>query len=163
MDMKSLLLVTFAVAMMHLQGCATPVTAGNDARNSIPPANPALDHYIAWVPRKQAATATVARARTHVALGDAKERTAKSLCDGAWLLDGPVVDRVGPVAVVHAVSGKSVNGWYYRISRSPGIRNCGNASKGEVYESLAAHLPGWLNLETAGRLSLAGLSTIPPR
>ncbi len=87
----------------------------------------------------------------------------ESVCDGAWLLDGPVVDRVGPIPVARAGTGKTTGAWYYRISRSPGIRNCGNASESEVYENLAAHFPDWLNLETANRLSVAGLSTIPAR
>jgi len=55
-----------SIVLIALHGCAmTNATTPDAFRNTltgIPAADPVLDHYIAWVPLKQAQTAGVARA-----------------------------------------------------------------------------------------------------
>ena len=90
-----------SIILITLQGCAmTNATTADDFRNTltvIPAADPVLDHYIAWVPLKQAQTAGVARAMTHISLGNAREQVAEELCGDHHVIKQPVTDSVGPV------------------------------------------------------------------
>jgi hypothetical protein len=153
MDIRTLGLVTFTCAVLYLHGCATTTgttaAATGTAGENIPVADPAFDHYIAWIPRDRAPNSTVAKALTHITLGKAKEEAARQLCGGAWLLDGRVIDRVGPLPAIAPAASGGYPAWYYRVSHQPGLRGCSNATDVELYQSLGAHLPGWLSIQAA--------------
>ena len=93
-----ILRISMVCAHTLLAACSLgPVVDGNIG-NATDAALPALDptqvHYIAWVPRDQAQTGAVARALTHIAVGNAREKTGKDWCGGTWLLNGKITARV---------------------------------------------------------------------
>lgn len=143
-----------AVALLGLQGCATTgsTTLTTDAASvtSIPAANPSFDHYIAWVPRDVAQTPTVARAMTHISLGNAREQAGKELCATSRLIDGQVIALVGPLPATAPASAGSYPAWYYRISQTPGLQGCSAIGHARLYRSLQQNLPDWISIRTAG-------------
>ena len=138
--------------LISLQGCATRVPA-TDSRPmtaaDIPGMNPALDHYIAWVPRNKALTPAVAMAQTHISMGYAKEQAARRLCGDSWLLDEAVTDRIGPVAVTAPAAMGNYPAWYYRVSLQPGLHGCEQISPPQLYRAINDNLPAWIRLEMA--------------
>jgi len=164
MAIRTLLMVSLACAVLYLQGCATTTattaTAASEPGTRIPAADPAFDHYIAWIPRDQAQTPTVAKALTHITLGNAKEQAARQLCKGAWLLNGRVTDRVGPLPATAPQASGGYPAWYYRISHQPGLHGCPAATGKQVYQSLENHLPRWLSIETAKKQAVTAVSQL---
>ena len=120
------------------------------ATSTIPAAEPALDHYIAWIPRDKAQTATVARALTHTALGSARKQAGDHLCGGIWIGDNEVTKVTGPIQVwASSTDGGGYAAWYYRISHLPGLKGCAAASDARVYQAMEANMPKWLRIQTA--------------
>ena len=146
-----------AIALLGLQGCAT--TGGTDlTADTLPATDPALDHYIAWVPRDLAQTATVARAVTHISLGNAREQAGEELCAGR-LMHGRVKDLVGPLRATAPTEAGGYQAWYYRISETPGLQGCSAIGDTRLYRSLRKNLPAWISIRTAGTPS-AGVLTL---
>jgi hypothetical protein len=138
--------------LISLQGCATRGAtgeAGPVAVADIPDADPALDHYIAWVPRDAAQTPPVAMALAHISMGYAKEQTARSFCGDGLLLDNAVIQRTGPVATVAPEDIGRYPAWFYRISLQHGLHGCEQVSTPQLYRAIQDNLPEWITLETA--------------
>jgi len=147
------------IALLALQGCATssatsPLTHPVNT-SQIPAADPMLDHYIAWVPRDSAQTATVAEAMTHISLVNAREKTAKQLCSGDWVMNGEVTENIGPLPTSAPVSAGGYPAWYYRISHRPGLHGCQNTDSRKLYHTLQENLPEWMDIETASTTTLS--------
>jgi len=153
MRVISLPLVTTVYLLMALQGCAmaphNPSKSELAATGAIPAAEPALDHYIAWVPRNEAQTATAARALTHTALGSARKQAGDHLCDGIWIGNNTVTNVIGPIQAWAPVENGGYAAWYYRISHLPGLKGCTAATDARVYQAMEANLPTWLRIQTA--------------
>lgn len=163
MAFSTLFTVSLACVVISLQGCATATgttAAAGEPAIPIPAADPALDHYIAWIPRAQAQTPTIAKTLTHITLGNAKEQAARQLCAGAWLLDGRVTERVGPLPVTAPQARGGYPAWYYRISHQPGLRGCSAATEKQIYQSLASHLPGWLSVRPAQQQAVSTITRV---
>jgi len=116
---------------------------------AIPAMDPTQVHYIARVPRDQAQTAAVAKALTHIAVGNARERTGKEMCGGTWLLNGKVTGRVEPTPVWSPSSTGGYPAWYYRISHQPGFHGCTNQPSTQLYRQMQANLPAWIAITPA--------------
>jgi len=148
------------IAMVtSLQGCMAPAgsrayTTGPVATNRIPATDPQLDHYIAWVPLDQARTASVAEAMTHISLVNAREKTAKLLCDSDWVMNGEVIDIFGPLPANAPENAGGYPAWYYRISLRPGIQGCQNTDSQKLYHTLQEHLPEWIDVRAARTATL---------
>ena len=111
--------------------------------------NPELDHFIAWIPRNRAGTATVAEALAQVEWGNAKEQVGVELCNGAWLMNCEVTGRAGPLPATAPVQLGGYPAWYYRISHKPGFRGCNGMANDALYTQLKANLPRWILLVRA--------------
>ncbi len=138
--------------LISLQGCATRGAVGAAeavAAEDIPDANPALDRYVAWVPRDAAQTPAVAIALTHISMGYAKEQAARRFCGNDWLVDEPVTEQAGPMATMAPDAIGSYPAWYYRISLQPGLHGCEQRSTAQLYRAIQDNLPEWIRLETA--------------
>ena len=144
-----------SIILITLQGCAmTNATTADDFRNTltvIPAADPVLDHYIAWVPLKQAQTAGVARAMTHISLGNAREQVAEELCGDHHVIKQPVTDSVGPVQALAPVAAGGYPAWYYRISQAPGSGGCADTDSQLFREAVESKLPAWIHIHTAAK------------
>ncbi|MGB5306034.1 MAG: hypothetical protein WBO57_07310 [Gammaproteobacteria bacterium] len=117
----------------------------------IPALDPTQVHFIAWVPRDQAQTAAVARALTHIAVGNAREKTGNELCDGTWLLNGTVTGRVEPTPVRSPATSGGYAAWYYRISHQPGFHGCASQTPAQLYLHMQANLPAWVIITPAAQ------------
>jgi hypothetical protein len=141
----------FAATLVALQGCAlTPDTTtltDQQTATAIPATDPTLDHYIAWIPREKAQTAAVAKALTHITLGNAREQTAAELCDSSPVINGKITGSVGPLRVLAPLAAGGYPAWYYRISQQPGQQGCAETDNRRFYQLLQANLPVWMNLE----------------
>jgi len=138
--------------LTSLQGCATRGSNGEArlvAAEAIPEADPALDHYVAWVPRDAAQTPAVAMALTHISMGYAKEQAARSCCGEDWLVDESVTEQTGPIATIAPEAIGRYPAWFYRISLQPGLHGCEQTSAPQLYQSIQDNLPEWITLETA--------------
>ena len=139
--------------LMVLQGCAmaphNPSESELASTGAIPAAEPALDHYIAWVPRDEAQTATVAKALTHTALGSARKQAGDQLCGGIWIGNNTVTNVIGPIQAWASTENGGYAAWYYRISHLPGLKGCTTATDARVYQAMEANLPKWLRVQTA--------------
>ena len=143
---------SIVTAYLLLQACAStnqPTAAEISDSNLVSGFEQTLDHYIAWVPRDKAQTATVAQALTHISLGRARERAGNDLCDGIRVMNKQVSHHVGPFPARAPDSVGGYDAWYYRISHRPGLLGCPNKSTAELYQALEADLPDWISLETA--------------
>ena len=142
-----------AATLVSLPGCAvTPDTAtlsDQQAATAIPAADPALDHYIAWIPREKAQTAAVAKALTHITLSNAREQTAAELCNGSPVINGKVTGSIGPLRVLAPLTAGGYPAWYYRISQQPGLHGCAETNNYRFYQRLQANLPVWMHIKTA--------------
>jgi len=143
----------FSIILITLQGCAmTSGTTSHASRNTatnIPAADPVLDHYVAWVPLEQAQTASVARAMTHISLGNAREQAAVVLCGDTRMIKQPVTDRVGPVPMAAPASVGGYPAWYYRISQPPGLQGCSQTNSQRFNQAVQDRLPTWINIQAA--------------
>ena len=151
-----------AATLVALQGCAvvpgtTPLSE-QQAAAAIPAADPTLDHFIAWIPREKAQTAAVAKALTHITLGNAREQTAAELCDGSRIINSKVSDSVGPLRALAPLSAGGYPAWYYRISQQPGLHGCTEADSRRFYRILQANLPVWMRIKTAENLLSSALN-----
>jgi hypothetical protein len=138
--------------LISLQGCATYGAAGEaipPAVADIPDADPALDRYVAWVPRDTAQTPTVAMALAHISMGYAKEQAARSLCGDDLLMDETIAERTGPLETMAPGDIGSYPAWYYRVSLQPGLHGCEQTSTPQLYRAIQDNLPGWIRLEPA--------------
>ena len=139
--------------LLVLQGCAmtprSPSTSELAATGAIPAAEPVLDHYIAWVPRDEAQTATVARAMAHTALGNARKQAGDNLCGGIWVGNNTITNVIGPIQTWASTGNGGYHAWYYRISHLPGLRGCTTASDTRVYREMETKLPEWIHVQTA--------------
>jgi hypothetical protein len=156
--------VIIAATLVALQGCTvipgtTPLSDQQDI-SAIPTADPALDHYIAWIPREKAQTATVAKALTHVTLGNAREQTAEELCEGSRVINGKVSASAGPLRVLAPLWAGGYPAWYYRISQQPGLHGCTETDSRSYYRTLQANLPVWMHIKTANNLLSSSMN--PP-
>jgi hypothetical protein len=159
--------------LLVLQACAmaprNPTSQEVAATIAIPVAEPALDHYIAWVPQDAAQTATVAKALTHTALGSARKHAGDSLCDGTWIGNNLVTNVIGPLQAWAPTASGGYPAWYYRISHLPGLKGCTTSTNARVYQAMASSLPQWLRVQTAyvdtakqGQLQTANLLDATP-
>ena len=114
-----------------------------------------LDHYIAWVPRDSAQTATVAKALTHISLVNAREKTAKQLCSDAWVMNGEVTENIGPLPTSAPESAGGYPAWYYRISHRPGLSGCQSTDTQKLYHTLLENLPDWMDIKTTRATTLS--------
>lgn len=148
-----------AIAFMTLQGCATITGTHTDLNavnaSNIPATDPALDHYIAWVPRDKAQTATVAKAVTHISLVNAREQTARQLCSGNWITNSEATKNIGPLPATAPEAAGGYPAWYYRISQRPGLRGCPGTNSQRLYHHLQANLPEWVGIEMARPTTLS--------
>ncbi|MGB5441435.1 MAG: hypothetical protein WBN57_02220 [Gammaproteobacteria bacterium] len=139
--------------LLALQACAmtprSPSTAELAATGAIPAAEPVLDHYIAWIPRDEAQTATVARALAHTALGSARKQAGDHLCSGIWIGNNNITNVIGPLQGWAPAENGGYAAWYYRISHLPGLRGCPTASDAQVYRAMQALLPEWIHVQSA--------------
>jgi hypothetical protein len=139
--------------LLVLQACTMAPRSSSTlevaATITIPAAEPALDHYIAWVPRDEAQTATVAKALTHTALGSARKQAGDSLCNGTWIGNNSVTNVVGPLRAWAPTASGGYPAWYYRISHLPGLKGCTTSTNAQVYQAMASSLPEWLRVQTA--------------
>ena len=153
MNRRLLLKLVTVYLLLVLQACAMaprgPSRLEIVATSAIPAAEPALDHYIAWVPRDEAQTATVAKAMTHTALGSARQQAGDSLCDGIWISNNTVTNVIGPIQAWAATANGGYPAWYYRLSHQPGLRGCTTSTNARVYQAMASNLPEWLRVQTA--------------
>ncbi len=146
-----------------IQACSTPHAMDNHADNGLlqtasssgaagggPETNPELDHFIAWIPRHMAQTATVAEALAQVEWGNAKEQAGARLCDGAWLVNGEVIARSGPYPATAPAWLGGYAAWYYRVSHKPGISGCTGSTTREIYSEIRSGLPRWISIRTTG-------------
>ena len=137
-----------------------PLPANIISAGALPPTDPALDHFIAWVPLKQAQTATVAEAMTHISLQSAREQTRSAICNGNPVMQGKVIERLGPVAAMTPTSMGGQPAWYYRISQQPGVRGCNSSHSTRFFQAMQIRLPEWINIQSAqpGNNRTAGLA-----
>jgi hypothetical protein len=138
--------------LISLQGCATRGTTGAAravAAEDIPEADPALVHYVAWVPRDAAQTPAVAMALTHISMGYAKEQAARSVCGEDWLVDESVTAQTGPMATIAPEALGRYPAWFYRISLQPGLQGCEHTGTAQLYRAIRDNLPEWIRLEMA--------------
>jgi len=153
MRIRLLPIATALYLFMVLQGCAmtprSPSSSELAATSAIPAVEPALDHYIAWIPRDKAQTATVAKALTHTALGNARKQAGDHLCDGIWVGNSTVTNIIGPIQAWAATTNGGYPAWYYRISHLPGLQGCTTASDAQVYQEMEASLPEWIHVQSA--------------
>jgi hypothetical protein len=134
----------------HPAGYGTRQTADiYGSVSSDPEASPEMDHFIAWVPRHMAPTATVARAMAQVEWGNAKEQAGASLCDGAWLVNGEVTGRSGPYPATAPDRLGGYAAWYYRVSHKPGVNGCAAITTWRIYTEIRSNLPRWIDIRTA--------------
>jgi len=155
--MKNRLLPKLATVylLLVIQGCAltprSPSISELVATEAIPSAEAVLDHYIAWVPRDAAQTATVARAMAHTALGSARKQAGDRLCDGIWVGNNTITNVIGPIQTWASTENGGYAAWYYRISHLPGLQGCKTASDARVYREMEAKLPEWIHVQSAGQ------------
>jgi hypothetical protein len=142
-------------------GCSTArtpaITQESAANTPIPPADPALDHFIAWVPADQAQTAAVARAMAHISLNKARRHTSQQLCDGDGLRQGDATEILGPLPALSPPSQGGKPAWYYRISQQPGQLGCRQQNSASLYQAMQEDLPGWISIEPANAPPRLGL------
>ena len=121
MKIKTVSLIIVTVTLLALQGCTTlsAPTGHTAAQTVIPVENPVLDHYIAWIPRELAQTASVAEAMAHISLVNAREQTASQLCAGRWMMQGKVAENIGPLPAM-AAAGPSLSAACRRLA---GVRS----------------------------------------
>lgn len=159
MNIHTVMTAFSTVALMTLQGCATISATGSHtnpaAATHIPAADPMLDHFIAWVPRDKAQTATVAEAMTHISLVNARQQTAKQLCNGSWVMNGEASDNVGPFPTAAPETAGGYPAWYYRISHRPGLHGCRSMNSQILYHALQENLPEWMDIEAARTTTLS--------
>jgi hypothetical protein len=159
MNIQSATVTITIAALMTLQGCATITGNSSDAyavnASNIPAADPMLDHYIAWVPRDQAQTATVAKAVTHISLVNAREQTARQLCGGNWVMNSKTTTNIGPLPATAPEAAGGYPAWYYRISHRPGLRGCPGTNSQKLYHTLQTNLPVWVDIKTAQTTTLS--------
>jgi hypothetical protein len=146
--------IALIVTCGWLQACTTPrqpfPVTDMIATGDIPPADPALDHYVARVPGDIAETATVARAKTHITLGRARDLAGQQLCAGNRLIPGEVVSVTGPFPAADPDGTGQAPVWYYRISQQPGLRGCDAVQEARLFEVMQSELPSWIRIERAG-------------
>jgi hypothetical protein len=141
----------FIVTLLSLQGCTTlsSTTDHKIADPVIPAENPLLDHYIAWIPRDQAQTASVAEAMAHISLVNARQQTASQLCAGQWMMQGKVAENIGPLPATAPENAGSYPAWYYRVSHLPGLQGCRNADTQTFFHAMQENLPDWMDIKAA--------------
>jgi hypothetical protein len=139
-----------------LLGCATPRMEMSESSGKEPPgaidtdpADPRLDHIIAWIPRDRAKTAAVAEALVYIELGQAKDDVGRELCDGDWLMNGASVDRVGPYPSTAPAALGGYPAWYFHVSHQPGLAGCPAIPTDRLYRELGARLPQWIIVKAA--------------
>ena len=159
MKMKTVSLIMITVPLLVLQGCSSFSSSTDHAitRSRIPAGNPMLDHYIAWIPREQAQTASVAKAIAHISLMNAREQTASQLCAGQWMMQGKVTGNVGPLPATAPEAIGGYPAWYYRVSHLPGLTGCHEKDSQAVYQAMQANLPDWIAIKAAARTTLSRL------
>lgn len=134
-------------------GCAGFGSTGNDSKDAIPYLNPGRNQIIAWVPREQAQTATVAQAMAHIALTRAKQATESELCEGTWLFSGKQRQDEAPQLSVAPAQLGGFNGWHVRINWDPQVADCGISTQTYAL-SLSKHLPAWMMTQSGQPLAL---------
>jgi len=153
MEIRTIACIALIVSGCWLQGCATtpPAIPHRDmiVASEIPPADPALDQYIAQVPGAIAQTATVARAMTHISLGRARDLAGQQLCEGGRLIPGEVVSVTGPFPAADPDDADGSPVWYYRISQQPGLRGCPEVDETRLMQAMQGNLPPWIRIEPA--------------
>ncbi len=159
MKIKTVSLIIVTVTLLALQGCTTlsAPTGHTVAQTVIPVENPVLDHYIAWIPRELAQTASVAEAMAHISLVNAREQTASQLCAGQWMMQGKVADNIGPLPATAPEAAGGYPAWYYRVSHLPGPQGCRNADTQTFYHAMQENLPYWMGIKAATTTALSRL------
>ncbi|WJW76003.1 hypothetical protein QVG61_02620 [Thiohalobacter sp. IOR34] len=139
-------LAATAGLLMVLQGCAAP-QSDPEAAGPGAEANLGRNEILAWIPRSQAQTPTVARAIAHIALGEAKEATEAELCAGNWVFTGEVRDTRQPQIGLAPQHIGRFPAWHYRIEWNPDTLACEGVSAETYYQALSRHLPKWMMLQ----------------
>jgi len=145
--------VLLPVLLLLVPGCAsrqyTEPLAGADQDTGAANARPDMDHFIAWIPRDRARTATEAEALVQVEWGNAKEQASADLCHGAWLINGEVTGRTGPYPATAPGRLGGYAAWYYRVSHKPGFKGCAGIGSQVIYTSIRSSLPEWISIRVA--------------
>ena len=144
--------------LFALQGCnSLPRNHPDSVNSAIPDANPFIEHYIAWIPQDVAQTATVAEAMAHISLVNARQQTARQMCNGQWLMNSESVKRVGPLPARAPAAAGGYPAWYYRISHLSEIQGCKQSTREDLYLSMQENLPAWMSIKTATESTVSRL------
>ncbi|UCC57156.1 MAG: hypothetical protein JSU75_05345 [Gammaproteobacteria bacterium] len=163
MPLRCLAILSLMAITLLVQGCASreeyavPLAGHNQSRIPLPaapvtgttPIRSDRDHFIAWIPRRLARTATVAEALVQVEWGNAKEQASADLCNGAWLMNGEVTGRAGPYPTTAPEQLGGYAAWYYHVSHKPGFTGCAGIDTQVIYRVMRSSLPDWIIIRTA--------------
>ncbi len=134
-------------------GCAGFGGNGSDVNAELPALNPGRNQIIAWVPRQQAQTASVAQAVAHIALTQAKQATEAELCKGTWLFSGKHTPGEIPQLSTAPAQLGGFDGWQVRINWEPQVTDCGISAQTYAL-SVSKHLPTWMMTQSGQPLAL---------
>ena len=81
--------------------------------------------------------------------GNAKEQASAELCNGAWLINGEVTGRAGPVPATAPERLGGYAAWYYRVSHKPGFKGCAGIESQAIYNRIRSSLPDWIIIRAA--------------
>lgn len=141
------------LAALLCSGCAGFGGTGNDTATELPSLNPGRNQIIAWVPRQQAQTASVAQAVAHIALTQAKQATETELCKGTWLFSGKHAQAEIPQLSTAPAQLGGFAGWEVRINWEPQVSECGISAQTYAL-SVSKHLPSWMMTQSGQPLAL---------
>lgn len=134
-------------------GCAGFGGNSNDATSELPSLSPGRNQIIAWVPRQQAQTASVAQAVAHIALTQAKQAAEAELCKGTWLFSGKHTRGESPQLSTAPAQLGGFDGWQVRINWEPQVTDCGISAQ-TYARSVSKHLPTWMMTQSGQPLAL---------
>lgn len=110
-----------------------------------------FDQVIARVPAKQAPLAAVALAQIEIALYEARNSAAATLCPGNWTPRGPIHETQGPYPADPLHADRKSSYWIYQSLREPVAVQCGQVSRSELFLEISRHLPDWILIRPAGQ------------
>ncbi len=152
-------LMLFLAAQSLYSGAyaSTPVDTGQPGKGPHTPYNPrtslAYDQIVAWIPLRQASTASVALANLNIALHYAKQQAEIKLCDGQWSPTGSLAFQQGPVVERSSAHTNEIPSWHYVALRHPWGFTCGTSSRVAFFLEMSRHLPAWVQIRPAGQFT----------
>ncbi len=113
-----------------------------------PDAHWSYDEVIAYVPREQAETPSVALAKINIAFYQAKQLTEARLCAGKWTPRGTLQYQQGPeITRIGSNKGKGPrSAWYFQSLRRPETLVCPDVTRAEYFMEMSRHLPAWISV-----------------